>query len=345
MTDEALFELDEALGDQVREELGEEQLVELYEDMTLIRRFEQQAGRAYQTQKVRGFCHLYTGQEAVAVGAIKAIDQQHDYIVTAYRDHGQAIAAGMDPDQIMAELFGKEEGSSDGKGGSMHLFDVEKNFYGGWAIVGGQIPLATGVGFAIDYRDKQAVCLCFLGEGAIHQGVFHESANMAENWDLPVVYIIEDNHYAMGTSLDRHSAVTDLRKKAESYDMRAEACDGQDIFDVYTTVQESVEHARETGAPSLLHVDTYRYEGHSMTDPATYRDKEEIEEEQKRDPIQRFSNWMMDNEVLDQDEMEEIDEQMKQRVEGSVEFAEQADFPDTSELTEDVYVDWPWEIQ
>ncbi len=344
MNDDALFELDEDLAAQVREQLDDEQLVSMYEDMTLIRRFEQEAGRAYQTKKIRGFCHLYTGQEAVGVGAIRAIEED-DYIITAYRDHGHALAAGMAPDVVMAELFGKAAGSSKGKGGSMHLFDVDKNFYGGWAIVGGQIPIATGVGFALDYRDEQAVCLCFFGEGAVHQGVFHESANMAENWDLPVIYIIEDNSYAMGTALERASAVTDLRKKAASYDMRADSCDGQDIFAVYSTVREAVEHARETGEPSLLHIDTYRYEGHSMTDPATYRDREEIEQEQKRDPIQRFSNWMIDHDVLGQDELDEIDERMKSLAKDSVEFAEQADFPDDSELTEDVYVDWPWEIQ
>ncbi|MFB6351614.1 MAG: thiamine pyrophosphate-dependent enzyme, partial [Bradymonadaceae bacterium] len=284
------------------------------------------------------------GQEAVAVGAIDTLEDR-DYTVTAYRDHGHALAAGMDPDEVMAELFGKAAGSSKGKGGSMHLFDIEKNFYGGWAIVGGQIPLATGVGFAIDYRDEQAVCLCFFGEGAIHQGVFHEAANMAENWDLPVVYIVEDNEYAMGTAVERASAVTDMTKKAASYDMRADDCDGQDIFQVYTTVSEAVEHARETGEPSLLHIDTYRYEGHSMTDPATYRDKAEIEEEQKRDPIQRFSNWMIDNDIRDQEELDAIDERMKTRAEEAVEFADQAEFPDEDELTEDVYVDWPWEVR
>ena len=343
-SDTQLFELDETLGEDVREEVGDEELVRLYEQMTLIRRFEQQAGRAYQTKKVRGFCHLYTGQEAVAVGALATLEDR-DYVVTAYRDHGHALASGMDPNTVMAELFGKAAGSSKGKGGSMHLFDVDKNFYGGWAIVGGQIPLATGIAFASNYRDEDAVCLCFFGEGAIHQGVFHESANMAANWDLPVVYVIEDNEYAMGTAIERASAVTDLTKKAASYDMRADACDGQDIFDVYTTVSEAVEHARETGSPSLLHVDTYRYEGHSMTDPGTYRDRDEIKQEQKRDPIQRFTNWMIDHDLLDQEELDEIDDRMKQRAQEAVDFADQAEFPDDSELTEDVYVDWPWEIR
>ena len=342
--DEPIFELDSDLATRVSDELGEEKLVEMYRDMVLIRRFEDQAGRAYQMKKVRGFCHLYTGQEAVAVGAINTL-QPRDYVISAYRDHGHAIARGMEPDTVMAELFGKKEGSSGGKGGSMHLFDTDKNFYGGWAIVGGQIPLAAGVAFASDYRDEDAVCLCFFGEGAIHQGVFHEAANMASNWDLPVVYVIEDNKYAMGTEISRASAVTDLTKKAEGYDMRSDTADGQDIFDVYTCVQEAVEHARQESRPSLLQIDTYRYKGHSMTDPATYRDREEIEEEQRRDPIQRFSNWMIDNDVLSQDELTEIDRQMKQRAEEAVEFADEAEFPESDALTDEVYVDWPWEIR
>jgi pyruvate dehydrogenase E1 component alpha subunit len=339
-----IHELDPELGESVREELGDEQLVSMYETMTLIRRFEDQAGRAYQMKKIRGFCHLYTGQEAVAVGAIGALEDR-DYIVTAYRDHGHALARDLDADRTMAELFGKEEGFSNGKGGSMHLFDVDKNFYGGWAIVGGQIPLATGISFAIDYRGEEAVCLCFFGEGAIHQGVFHEAANMAANWDLPVIYLVEDNQYAMGTEIDRASAVTDLRKKADSYDMNAARCDGQDLFEVYTTVQEAVELARQESRPSLLHVDTYRYKGHSMTDPATYRDSDEIEAEQKRDPIQRFSNWLVDNDILEQEDLTEIDERMKQKAEEAVDFADEADFPQLDALTDNIYVDWPWEIR
>lgn len=342
--DERLYELDAELGEDVRDEIGDEAIVSMYERMVLIRRFEEQAGRAYQTKKVRGFCHLYSGEEAVAVGAIETLADD-DYVITAYRDHGHALACDMDPKVAMAELFGKAEGCSDGKGGSMHLFDVDENFYGGWAIVGGHIPLGTGIGFAIDYRDEEAVCLSFFGEGAIHQGVFHESLNMASNWDLPVVYVIEDNEYAMGTSLERASAVTDLRKKADSYDMPAARCDGQDVFDVYNTVDEAVARAREESRPTLLHVDTYRYEGHSMTDPATYRDREEVEEERRRDPIQRLSNWLIDNDICTQDELREIDEEKKEVVEEAVEFADEADFPELDALTDDVYVDWPWEIR
>lgn len=350
MNDEAqnrneLYEVDEDLAGQVQEEVGEEAIVSMYERMMLIRRFEEQAGRAYQMKKIRGFCHLYTGQEAVAVGAVEAIEDR-DYVITAYRDHGHALACGMTPQTVMAELYGKATGSSKGKGGSMHLFDVERNFYGGWAIVGGQIPLATGAAFSLDYRDEDAVCLCFFGEGAIHQGVFHESANMAANWDLPIVYIIEDNRYAMGTPLERASAVSDLTKKAESYDMRADTADGQDLFDVYTTVQSAAEHAREESRPTLLHVDTYRYRGHSMTDPVPYRDRDEVEEERhRRDPIQRLSNWLLDREAVTEQQLDEIDERVRETVDEAADAADAADFPEPEEITDDVYVDWPWEIR
>ena len=336
--------LDETLGETYRDELGDERLVELYETMTLIRRFEEQAGRSYQRGKIKGFCHLYTGQEAVATGAMAAIDD-HDYVVAAYREHGHAIARGLDPNAVMAELFGKKTGVSKGKGGSMHLFDVEKNFYGGWGIVGGQIPTATGVAFASKYREEDAVCLCFFGEGSIHQGVFHESLNMASVMGLPAVYIIENNKYAMGTAIDRISAVTELDKKAISYDMEGlRIPDGQDIFKVYDGLKEAVDRARDEQRPTLVEVRTYRYKGHSMSDPATYRTKEEVEDAQKRDPIQRFTHWLIDHEIRSQEELSEIDERMKQRAKGAVEFADDSDFPDASELETDIYVDWPAQI-
>jgi pyruvate dehydrogenase E1 component alpha subunit len=336
--------LDAELGEKLLEDLGEDRLVGMFENMTLIRRFEEQAGRSYQRGKIKGFCHLYTGQEAVATGAMWAIED-HDYIVAAYREHGHAIARGLDPDAVMAELFGKKTGVSKGKGGSMHLFDVDKNFYGGWGIVGGQIPTATGVAFASKYREEDAVCLCFFGEGSIHQGVFHESLNMASVMDLPVVYIIENNKYAMGTAIDRISAVTELDKKAVSYDMEgARIEDGQDIFKVYDGLKEAVDRARDEQRPTLVEVRTYRYKGHSMSDPATYRTKEEVEEAQKRDPIQRFTHWLMDNDVRTQDELSEIDERMKSRAKEAVKFADDSDFPDADELTTDIYVDWPADI-
>ncbi|MGM0555084.1 MAG: pyruvate dehydrogenase (acetyl-transferring) E1 component subunit alpha [Myxococcota bacterium] len=342
--DQGIPSLDEELATTYRDDLGDDRLVEMYETMTLIRRFEEQAGRSYQRGKIKGFCHLYTGQEAVATGAMAAIEDR-DYVVAAYREHGHAMARGLDPDAVMAELFGKKTGVSKGKGGSMHLFDVEKNFYGGWGIVAGQIPTATGVAFASKYREEDAVTLCFFGEGSVHQGVFHESLNMASKMDLPVVYIIENNKYAMGTAIERISAVTELDKKALSYDMEGVRIeDGQDIFKVYDGLKKAVDRAREEQRPTLVEVRTYRYKGHSMSDPATYRTKEEVEEAQKRDPIQRFTQWLIDNDISSQEELSEIDERMKSRAKDAVEFADNSDFPDASELTTDIYVDWPAEI-
>lgn len=337
--------LDADIGQRLREELGDERLLEMYETMVLIRRFEEQAGRAYQMGKIKGFCHLYIGQEAVAVGSIGALEAR-DYIVAAYREHGQALARGLDPDAVMAELFGKVDGVSKGKGGSMHLFDTDKNFYGGWGIVGGQIPTATGVAFAAKYRDEQAVCLCFMGDGTVPQGAFHESLNMASTWDLPVVYIIENNRYGMGTAVERISAVTDMSSKAAGYGMEGVLVeDGQDVFKVYDAIQTAAERGRTENRPTLVEIRTYRYRGHSMSDPATYRTKEEVQREQRKDPIQRFTRWLVENEVSTEEALKEIDARCKQQAKDSVKFADDADFPPQSALTEDVYVEWPWEIE
>lgn len=337
--------LDAELGAKLREELGDDRLVELYETMVLIRRFEEQAGRAYQMGKIKGFCHLYIGQEAVGAGAIGALTER-DYVVAAYREHGQALARGLEPNKVMAELFGKVEGVSKGKGGSMHLFDVDKNFYGGWGIVGGQIPTATGVAFAAKYRDEDAVCLNFMGDGTVPQGAFHESLNMASTWDLPVVYVIENNMYGMGTAYERISAETNLASKADAYAMDGVLVeDGQDIFKVYSTISEAVERARTENRPTLVELRTYRYRGHSMSDPATYRTKEEVEREQHRDPIQRFTRWLVENDVRSEDELKEIDARNKQLAKDAVKFADDADFPAAGALIEDVYVEWPDEIE
>lgn len=336
--------LNEELADATRDELGDDQLIEFYRTMRLIRRFETTAGRSYQMKKIKGFCHLYSGQEAVAVGAMNAITDD-DYIVSAYRDHGHAIARGLDPNRIMAELYAKKEGIVKGKGGSMHLFDVDKKFFGGWGIVGGQLPTATGVGFAIDYRSENAVCLCFMGDGTVHQGAFHETLNLASKMDLPVVYVIENNWYAMGTALDRISAVLELEKKAISYDMPGTSVeDGQDVFEVYQTLSEAVERAREQNRPTLIDVKTYRYSGHSMSDPATYRSKDEVERERQRDPVDRLGHWLIDEDICSREDLESIDEECKERVSEAKDFAEDADFPDSSALTEDVYVDYPGDI-
>ncbi len=336
--------LDEKLGARLRDQLGDDRLLEMYQTMTLIRRFEEQAGRSYQMGKIKGFCHLYIGQEAVAVGAMSALEAR-DYVVAAYREHGQAVARGLDPNKVMAELFGKAAGVSQGKGGSMHLFDTDKHFYGGWGIVGGQIPTATGVAFAAKYREEDAVCLCFMGDGTVPQGSFHESLNMASRWDLPVVYIIENNMYGMGTAYERISAVKNLASKADGFNMEGVLVeDAQDVFRVYDAVSEAVERARTQHRPTLLELRTYRYRGHSMSDPATYRTKEEVERERHRDPIQRYTRWLVENDVRSEDDLKEIDAECKQRAKDAVKFADKADFPPAEALTEHVYTTWPAEI-
>ena len=333
------------LAAQVREELGDERLVAMLRDMLLLRRFEEYAGRAYQRRKIKGFCHLYIGQEAVGVGAMAALTDV-DKIVSHYREHGHALARGMDPNAVMAELFGKATGCTGGKGGSMHLFDAEKGFLGGWGIVGGQIALAGGVAFSQKYRDEDAACLCFLGDGAVHQGIVHETLNMASLWDLPLITIVENNRYAMGTSIERVAAVTELAKKSEPYNIVGETVDGQDIFAVYDAIKRARKRAVEEGRPTWLDVLTYRYRGHSMTDPAPYRTKEEVEEEQDlRDPIARMSNWMVSEGILSEDKVGELDDEVTQISKDAMAFADESDFPDPSVLTEDVYVEWPWDIE
>ncbi|MBA2662918.1 MAG: pyruvate dehydrogenase (acetyl-transferring) E1 component subunit alpha [Bradymonadaceae bacterium] len=317
----------------------------MFGDMVRLRRFEEQAGRAYQRRKIRGFCHLYIGQEAVAVGTMSALGEA-DSIVTHYREHGHALARGLSSNGVMAELFGKVDGYARGKGGSMHIFDASRNFYGGWGIVGGQIALGAGVAFANKYRGEKSVCVCFLGEGAIHQGIVHESLNMAAKWRLPLITIIENNRYAMGTSIERISAVTDLTKKAVGYDMFAESVDGQDVFSVHAAVKAAADRANNEGRPSFLEMRTYRYRGHSMTDPSDYRSKEEVEQEQDlRDPIVRLRNWIVANKLKSQDELNAIDDAMDRETKDAVEFADKSEFIDPSELTTDVYVEWPFDIE
>ncbi len=335
---------EKGLEKKVLKELGAEKILKMFEDMVRLRRFEEQAGRAYQMRKIKGFCHLYIGQEAVAVGTMAALTEA-DSVVSHYREHGHALARGMTSNEVMAELFGKRDGCAKGKGGSMHIFDAERNFYGGWGIVGGQIALGAGVAFAHKYRKEDAVCVCYLGDGAIHQGIVHESLNMAALWGLPLITIIENNRYAMGTSVERISAVTDLTQKVVGYDMYAETVDGQDVFAVYSAVKAAAERAKE-GKPSFLDIRTYRYRGHSMTDPADYRSKEEVEQEQDlRDPIVRLRNWILNNKIATQEELNAIDDAMDAECKASVVFADQSPMPDVSELTTDVYVEWPFDIE
>jgi pyruvate dehydrogenase E1 component alpha subunit len=311
-------------------------LVRVLKDMVLIRRFEEKAAQMYGLRKIGGFCHLYNGQEGVAVGSIATLDPAKDYLLTAYRDHGHALAVGMDPNAIMAELYGKITGCSRGKGGSMHMFDVERHFLGGNGIVGAQIPVAAGVAFKQMYDRDGGVTLVFFGDGAIHQGSFHESMNLAKVWKLPVIFIVENNHFGMGTSVARVSAVEDFSVKAQGYDLPGKIINGMDVLDVYEGVKEAVEDARKTGTAWLLDVKTYRYKGHSMSDPAKYRTKEELDSYKRQDPIVQLKAQMLEANILTEDQYQEIDNAAKKRVQDAVDFAEQSEEPALHTMYEDI---------
>lgn len=311
--------------------------------MELIRKFEEKAGQLYGMQKIRGFCHLYMGQEAVAAGAMTATIPT-DKFITAYRDHGLAIAKGIPAKNCMAELFARVTGCSKGKGGSMHFFSKEHNFYGGHGIVGGQIGVGAGLAFAERYRQTENVVLCFFGDGAARQGVLHETFNMAMLWKLPVVFICENNMYAMGTSVERTSNVLDIYKLADGYDMPGDSIDGMKCEDVHIGIERAVKRARAGEGPTLIEIKTYRYRGHSMSDPAKYRTKEEVEEYKERDPINQVKKTILDHKFATEEEIEAIDERVKKEIADAVKFAEESDFPDDSELLKDVYVedDYPF---
>jgi pyruvate dehydrogenase E1 component alpha subunit len=313
-----------------------ETLLSLYHQMLLIRRFEEKSAEAYSMGKIGGFCHLYIGQEAVAVGAISA-SRPDDYVLTSYRDHAHAIAKGMSPESVMAELFGKEGGCSRGKGGSMHMFDSSVNFLGGHAIVGGQIPLATGVAFATKYKGTDQVTLCFFGEAAVNQGSFHESLNLAQLWKVPCIYICENNQYGMGTSLKRAMSFQDIAQKACAYEIASEFVDGMDVLAVREATQRAVERARKSYLPTLLEIRTYRFMGHSMSDPGNYRTRAEIEKYQQRDPIKLFTTSLKEGGVLDDKGLEEIDARVKEEVERAWRFAEESPPPNPNELQTNVY--------
>lgn len=318
--------------------LGRARLVEMYRTMVLIRRFEEAAAKAYSMQKIGGFLHLYIGQEAVAVGAVAAL-RDDDYLITAYRDHGHAIARGTDPKKLMAELFGKYTGSSKGKGGSMHFFDAQRNMLGGHAIVGAQVPLGTGIAFKAKYRKEDRVCLTFLGDAAMNQGAFHEALNLAALWKLPVVYIVENNMYGMGTAVDRASAVTELHKRGCAYGIEGMVADGMNVFAVYDAVKEAARKARELSLPTLLEVRTYRYRGHSMSDPdSIYRTKQEVEEEKQRDPIEQMKKFLLGGKIATQKEIDTVEEDVKKIVAECVEFAEKSPEPPLESMYDDIYV-------
>jgi pyruvate dehydrogenase E1 component alpha subunit len=312
--------------------------VGLLEQMLLIRRFEEKAAEMYALGKIGGFLHLYIGQEAVAVGAISTL-RPDDYAIAGYREHGHALAKGADPRRVMAELFGRRDGVSKGKGGSMHMFDREINFLGGHAIVGGYLPIATGVGFAIRYEERDRVILCFFGDGSVPQGEFHESLNLASLWKLPVVFICENNRYAMGTAIQRALAQTDISRYAQSYAMPGEACDGMDVRAVRDCVGRAVARARETKTPTLVEARTYRFRGHSMRDPAAavYRTKDEVEEEKQRDPIALLRERLLGERALDEAGWQALAERVEARVADAVAFADASPEPPPEWLTQDVY--------
>jgi pyruvate dehydrogenase E1 component alpha subunit len=304
--------------------------------MLRIRRFEEKAAQAYGLRKIGGFCHLYIGQEAVATGAIAAMNTDTDYVLTAYRDHGHALAVGMSPDVLMAELFGKYAGCSKGKGGSMHFFDAGKRFLGGNGIVGAHLPLAAGVALRIRYYEENGVVLCFFGDGAIHQGTFHESLNLAKVWNLPVVYICENNIYGMGTSYERVSSNLDFPRMAASYNMRGGMVNGMDVLEVYEHVREAVRLAREEKTPVFLEARTYRYKGHSMSDPGRYRTRDELEEYRRQDPIASLKARLIESGNIDDDDYDSADAAAREEMEEAVAFADRAPEPPLESLYEDV---------
>lgn len=323
--------------------LTKAQVLDMYRNMLLQRRFEERAAQMYGKQKIGGFLHLYIGQEAISTGAAQALRIGEDSVITAYRDHGLGLALGMDTNACMAELFGKIGGCSRGKGGSMHYFDADLKMMGGHGIVGAHIPVGTGIAFANKYKGEDTVCLVFFGDGAIHQGAFHEAANLASLYSLPVIFIVENNQYAMGTAVERAAAEPDLYKQALSYDMPSSLVSGMDVFSVYEAMKEHVGMARKY-QPSLMEIRTYRYRGHSMSDPQKYRTKEELDAKKDEDPILRLKAYILEHKLATNDVLDKMDDGVKQEVMESVEFSENSPFPDLETIYEDIYTqeDYPF---
>lgn len=322
---------------------SKEQYLEWYTLMLRIRKFEQKALMAYGQQKVRGFCHVYIGQEAVAAGIESALIEG-DAIVTAYRQHGTALGRGIASDAAMAELFGKATGANKGKGGSMHFFSKEQRYFGGNGIVGAQIPIGTGIAFAEKYKGTENLCVTMFGDGAARQGALHESFNMAMTWKIPVLYILENNGYAMGTSIERTSNVTDMSKLGLSYEMPTESVDGMDPVAVHEAVGRAAAHIRSGKGPFYLEIRTYRYKGHSVSDPAKYRTKEEVKEYQDRDPIKMIEKTILDGKIATKEEINAIQEEIKAEIDQAYKFADESPLPDPAELYTDNYLqeDYPF---
>lgn len=318
--------------------MDKEILLDWYRQMVLIRRFEQRSAELYQQGKIGGFLHLYIGQEAIAVGAISARGEK-DHVITAYRDHGHALSVGSEPKALMAELLGKKAGVSKGKGGSMHLADVPRRYWGGYAVVGGHLPLATGIALAEQYRETGGAVLCFLGDGATNIGYFHESLNLAGVWDLPVLWIVENNQYGMGTAVERASAVSEIVDKAQAYGMEGKRVDGMEILEVHEATKAALGEIRDGSGPQFLEMLTYRYEGHSMGDPLRYRTKDEVEKWREDDPIGILERHLLSEELADKDALEEIDQDVEETIEEAVQFAEESPLPDPEDLYQDIYVE------
>ena len=317
--------------------LGKEEAIGLYEQMLLIRRFEEQSDRLYKSGKIKGFCHLYIGQEAIAVGAISTL-RPDDYIITHYRDHGHALARGMDPKVVMAELMGKVTGSSRGLGGSMHLFDVEKRFMGGHAIVGGQLPLATGLAMAIKHKKDDQIVLCFFGDGAVNEGEFHESMNLASMWGLPVLFFLENNLYGMGTHVDfTRSGGREIYTSADAYGIPATQVDGMDVLAVQEVTRQAIQRIRTGEGPVFVEAMCYRFRGHSVQDPMFYRDKEEVKKWEARDPINIFEQMMINDGILESEDTQEVAKNVGQAVSEAVDFADGSDEPGFEAIDQNIY--------
>jgi pyruvate dehydrogenase E1 component alpha subunit len=322
---------------RLRMVLPDHELVRLYEQMFLAREFEEHCAEQYTKGNITGFLHLYSGQEAVAVGATAGLHKD-DYILSAYREHAQAIVRGADPKRVMAELFGKATGICKGKGGSMHLFDPALNFMGGYAIVGGQFPISVGLAFSAKYRNEDRITACFFGDGAVNQGTFHESLNWAQLWELPVLFICENNFYGIGTEVHRSSALASIHRRTCGYDIPSEKVDGMDVIAVYKAVKYAAEKVRETGRPLFIEATTYRFRGHSMSDPGKYRSVAEHELWKSRDPLPNYARHLLEEGIATREALDAIEARCRAKVEEAVAFAEESPWPEDSEVWEDIYV-------
>lgn len=318
--------------------MKKEQLLDMYHQMVLVRRVEERGMELYQAGKIGGFMHLYIGQEAVGTGLIAAREDR-DRVITAYRDHGVAINCGISADEVMAELLGKVTGMSRGKGGSMHMASVEKNMWGGHAIVGGHLPIAAGLAIRDQYEDNDNVTICMFGDGATNIGYFHEALNLSKAWGLRVLWVCENNQYGMGTAVERASAVTEIYQKADGYAMKSSQVDGMDVMKVYEAAKEAIDYVRKEGQPYFLEIDTYRYQGHSMGDPERYRSRDEVKKWHEKDPIGVFNKYLIENKIASAKKLSEIEASVEEEVAKSIEFAETSPEPDMDELFKHVYVE------